>query len=216
MGYSITSIYSIAPDDSHAYFVFYWGPYFEDDLAKWFDSNFLKIASRLGPHAAIVRGLNRDFWRDLIGVYENDINAFLLNHQDLDMSTEMHRLADKLNDAYERGHLDYPFLLVTDRNPHGLEESPATIFYFVPLAEIREVRTIQELITVIVSCIHKRDFRDLDSFLQCTFGNAPTNLLSVMNDSIDLKPNIIGIGLNLNAVIRKFLDAWYARRNVSR
>ena len=48
------------------------------------------------------------------------------------------------------------------------------------------------------------------------FGDAPTNLLSVMNDSIDLKPNIIGIGLNLNVVIRKFMEAWSARRNAPR
>ena len=65
MGYHLTSVYGISPDDTHQYFVFYVGHDFEDEISMWLDRNFVAIAESL---VVKIRGL-------LLGVFQKNLTV---------------------------------------------------------------------------------------------------------------------------------------------
>lgn len=205
MGYSITSAYSISPDDKHSYFIFYWGDYFVDETAKWIDNNFVNIAKALGPRGVIVRGLCKDFGNELMEIYQKDIQTMFIERRFMDMSWLMHRFFDTFEDKYNISREYQKFLLITDKNPHKIEENKDTIFYIIPLNSIENSSEIEELITDITACVKANDFSSIDNFLKRKFGKKPTNLSQVVNEAVELKPNIAGIGINLNYIVDRFL-----------
>src|SRR3990172_6891227 len=121
MGYHLTSIYSISPDDKHSYFVFYVGNRFDDTVSQWMDRNFAVIAKALGPDSVIARGLSEEFDKQVIEAYQSEIKTIAIK-QGWDKNDNFGRSVDRLLTSYQRAYPLgwanlFPLLFVTDRNP---------------------------------------------------------------------------------------------------
>lgn len=204
MGYYLTSLYSIAPDDKHSYFVFYVGNRFDDTVSQWMDRNFAKIAKGLGPNAVIARGLSEEFDKQVIEAYQSEIKTIAIK-RGWDKEDNFGRSVDRLLTNYQRAYPMsnlFPLLFVTDRNPSVVtSEDDKKVFYLIPLGKIESENEIREIIETIVAGIQSESFDALEKLLARKFGKSPLNLLNAINQSLELKPNLAGLGINLNAVI---------------
>jgi hypothetical protein len=206
MGYQLTNLYSISPDDSHSYFVFYIGSSFDDTVSQWIDCNFTNFAKLLGHNAVIVRGLSDEFDNQVVNAYHDEIKTIMIKKG----WDKTHSFGDSINSFLSNYQSSYgigwqelhPFLFVTDKNPSAESgKDDENIFYLIPLGQIKTEGEIREIAESIISGVQSNDFSELDKVLSRKFEKMPLNLLSKINQSLELKPNISGVGINLNAVI---------------
>ena len=204
MGYHLSSVYGISPGDAHEYFVFYIGDDFQDVVSQWIDKNFTGIAREIGPNAVIVHGISEKFNLELLNKYKNQIDTIIINQkpdEDRKLENSMIDLFRTYHEKYQHGFY-LRFFLITDKNPHLRSgKSDRDIFFLVPLDQIKEEAEIREIIQTIVMCVRSNNFDSLEDLVQRKFTTAPVNLLKALNQSLELKPNVMGLGINLNGVI---------------
>ncbi|NWG14874.1 MAG: hypothetical protein HXY20_15220 [Acidobacteria bacterium] len=98
-----------------------------------------------------------------------------------------------------------PVLFITDRNPAQPYSSDSVrIFYMVPLGEVENEGYIREIVERIVYSLNTGDFEPLETLVAQRLGKRPINLLQAINQSVELKPNVAGLGINLNGIIDLF------------
>jgi len=206
MGYHLTNLYSISPDDKHSYFVFYIGDHFDDTVSQWIDHNFSRIARALGQNAVIVRGISDEFSNQVVDAYHDEIKTIVVK-QGWDKTYSFGHSVDKLlsnyNSTYGLGWRElYPLLFVTNKNPSSeFDNDDGKIFYLIPLGQIKTEGEIKEIVESIIFGVQSKNFSALDKILKQKYGKTPLNLLDAINQSLELKPNVAGLGINLNAVI---------------
>jgi hypothetical protein len=206
MGYHLTNLYSISPDDKHSYFVFYIGNRFDDTVSQWIDRNFSNIAKSLGHNAVIVRGLSDEFDNQVVEAYHDEIETIVIKKgwdKNYSFGHSVDKLLSNYKSTYGLGWQElHPLLFVTDKNPSAESgKGDEKIFYLIPLGQIKAEGEIREITESIIYGVQSHDFSMLDKVLSQKFGKTPLNLLSTINQSLELKPNIAGVGINLNAVI---------------
>ena len=204
MGYYLSSIFSISSEDRHKYFVFYIASHgIEDTVSRWINVNFAGIAQHLGPHAVIVRGLTEDFDEQTLRLYGEEIRTFYLGRKwenNFDVRAFDRWIANEaLNDSGFSWSDLVPALIVTDKNPQHKE--PGQIFYIIPLGRIRHEEEVRDILMRIFNSIRIDDFEPLEDELQKRFGRNGASKLKLLSSVFELKPNIAGVGININALI---------------
>jgi diphthamide synthase (EF-2-diphthine--ammonia ligase) len=209
MGYQLTSIYSLSKDDVHSYFVFYVGHRFEDSVSQWIDKNFAAIAKGLGPKAAIVRGLSEEFDKQVMTAYQGQIKTVILKkgwYKNIHFGQSVNSLLSDYDTIVGMSHSLFPLLFVTDRHPlREPSQERDQVFYLIPLGQIDSEREVREIIETILGCVQVAKFDLLDKLLARKFGKSPLNLVKAINQSAELKPNVMGLGVNLNGLIDLFV-----------
>lgn len=93
-----------------------------------------------------------------------------------------------------------PALLLTDSHPNNLTEKSTRIL--IPLSRVREkFGNIETFIGMLTRYIRTQDPNLIERFQF----EEKRDLKKDANDIFDLKPNFLGIGINLNALIEKFM-----------
>ena len=102
---------------------------------------------------------------------------------------------------------------MTDRNPHQSVRNfdKQGVFYLIPLDKIGTEAEIREIIQTISVCVRANNFDELQKLVDRKFADTPTNLLETINQVAELKPNALGLGLNINGIIDLF-NKWRKRK----
>jgi hypothetical protein len=148
---------------------------------QYVQENFLRLAERLGPKAAIVSGhdglrLKRDLLIQLSG--------------DKSEHSGPPGLEELANDAEGRGGS----LLILETHPQNMTKD--TLALYLPLAEVGDrFGDIDRFLDELCAFAHTRD----EAFIR-KFQEAKPTRESVLN-ALELKPNFWGIGINLTKFI---------------
>lgn len=148
----------------------------------------------------------KEFDKQVIEAYQSEIKTIVIK-QGWDKEDNFGRSVDRLLTNYQRAYpLSwanlFPLLFVTDRNPSVVtSEDDKKVFYLIPLGKIESENEMREILETIVVGIQSKNFDALEKLLARKFGKSPLNLLDAINQSLELKPNVAGVGINLNAVI---------------
>ena len=192
MGYYVSSVTVISPDDNHNYFAYYlpttrlryeW-------INEFFTSNFSLIADKIGPEGVIV--------------------APTVNASE-EYSSELIRL---LEEFYPMGrsarfiHSGFPFLVVSRRpiasgTIHGSKELECVALNLAAVRDEEELRNLVD--TLILACLSR-----VDDILPLASGLAK-DLSKEHNDehgwsfsfkeAVEIKPNVFGIGINVSSIL---------------
>lgn len=192
MGYYVTSVFAVSPNDKHSYFVYFIPGHDYQLSTAWVDDwvhlHFSKIAQRLGPMGVIVsppRGTN---WEaDRIG--------------ELILEWPFTDLSNYEDDFLHHGQM--PFLLLS-RSPLQPDPKNGKEGIAINLAKCANEKELAQVFDTIITGIRKDD-------LQYIVNNFPLQEHAEKPDErgrwiewskiLELKPNVFGIGVNLNAAM---------------
>ncbi|WP_162908294.1 hypothetical protein [Allorhizocola rhizosphaerae] len=199
MGYRVSSILLIPPNDKHCAFVYYVPTY--SVRYSWINDAvydaFELVASRLGPRAV------------LIGPHKDNPYAYSDSLTQVFMEGEARANRDWRSSFL---HVGLPFLIGT-RRPLSVEDPPEmTDLAAINLAAFKDADSIRGLLDLIIAAT--RTGRDLVEDLprierqahQVVKAYDDDEILDeddwsfVFEKALELKPNVFGLGLNLNAV----------------
>lgn len=93
----------------------------------------------------------------------------------------------------------FPGILITNSHPDMFNDASIRILISLKQVESNYANT-EQFFNLLTDFISRRN----DKFLE--FARANINWLDQINKSVELKPNIIGIGVNLNAIIDLVLN----------
>lgn len=195
MGYYISSAFSVSPNDRHSYFVYFvpgLEPYERlstDWINSWVHDHFAKIAQALGPNGVIVSPPPGANWDD-----DTDFRRHL------PFST-----ASNGEDAFLHGGMPFLLLSRSPLQPDNMGSSEGLALNLVKCANEHELAL---LFDTVVTGIRNDDWQYIiDKFPPQEPAKQPDNFggwLDTLSKVIELKPNVFGIGVNLNAVLASF------------
>ncbi|HAS8250651.1 TPA: hypothetical protein I7673_22595 [Vibrio vulnificus] len=194
MGYYVSSALSVSLSDSHSFFVYY-VPADENFMRMstswiddWVHENFSKIAGMLGPNGVIVAPSPKKRWED---------GSF----------NEFHCLFDEYTDYDDNFlYIKSPFLLISTspiRRENVVEVERNGIA--INLASCADEKELSEVIDILIDGIKDNNLEYIvEKFPKQNSCKAPTEGGSgfhALNNMVELKPNIFGLGVNLNAIL---------------
>ena len=209
VGYQVVSIAAVRCDTAHTHFVYFIpGSYLENEwVNEWFGSHFNTIAVRLGPAGVIVA--------PLVGREREYRESFETRGQ---IGAELVELGESFREDWRAAtrhvlHTGWPLLVVSQRafdpDDDRRENADFAIVNLSTCSEPQLARLVDGLIE------RSQTNRDLVPALEDLTRDwaRPTGLGSlaawIAEEGLELKPNLFGIGLNVNAIA-----AWYRRRRM--
>lgn len=195
MGYYVSSVTVISPDDHHSYFAYYlpttrlryeW-------INEFFTENFGLIADKIGPKGVIVA--------PTVGAAG-------------EYSSELIRLMEAFDPIYRPSstflHAQFPFLVVS-RGPI-IADMPTSgelsDFVALNLAAVQDKAELSNLVdTLIQACLSEvKDILPLVSGLakdlSKEYNDRHGGWSFAFSEALELKPNILGITVNINSVFK--------------
>lgn len=190
MGYKISNLASL-PENDGDFHVFIIGEGGEEQLA-WVTSNFDQLAKDIGPRAVVVQGHNDQLTHEIVSLvrkYSNE-NSEAVLFQGL-------------------------FLFVSEGHPQTTMKQ----VYVFPLTSTdleaaESVEYMAEVVGRVVGAIRSGTFSEMaadesrDTFTMHYGGGLVFKFLKSLNDIIELKPNVVGFGINFNAMIEAKLKRY--------
>jgi hypothetical protein len=202
MGYFVSSILAIGKDDPHRAFVYFlptrrvkyeW-------INDWVYERFSVLATKLGPDAVIVAPPPGEHHDDYYAAWRDPLSA---------------QSAFSPVSEQESGvlHSGFPFLVVS-RRPVGVVTAGKTPFAAVNLATLDA-----EGLTLLIDDLVEAAYNGLDLLDSIPSINADLSheydetggWSEIIAEGIQLRPNVFGMGLDLNAMIN-WLRRWRASR----
>ena len=198
MGYHVSSVTIISPDDYHSYFAYYLPTdrLHYEWINKYFADNFNLIADKIGPNGVIVAPNIR-----AVSDYAAELTVLLKRF-------------------YAGGlflHSGFPFLVISRRPiyPDMPQDSSADPnFIALNLAAVRDEAELGKLIDTLIQAGLRQEkdilplisglAKDLSREYDSQYGGWSDDF----SDAIELKPNVMGVGVNVNLIIhevQKFL-----------
>lgn len=197
MGYRLGSITVIGRDDYHSYFAYFlpstrmkyeW-------INQFFEDRFDSIATKIGPEGVIIAPL-----RHALSRYRDEIVSELYRAANPIKRSQLHYLLSS----------GFPFLIVS-RHPIGtlLTHSNEEAAVALNLAAMRDADQLAELLDTLIDAA----LRSVDDMLECipdlsrrllTEPESQDGGLQISDflQALELKPNVMGVGLNINEAIR--------------
>ena len=191
MGFYVSSAFSVSSNDKHSYFVYFIPgrePYDRLSTAwinSWVHEHFSEIAQSLGPTGVIVSPPPGTSWRD---------DERRLAGQIMDRS--------KFEDEFLHGHM--PILLLS-RIPlqPGLDEHKEGIA--INLVKCADDGELAGVFDTIITGIREDNWQYIiDNYPLQVPAEEPDGYggwLQMLNKVVELKPNVFGHGVNLNAAL---------------
>lgn len=191
MGYQISSILGVASDDLHSYFLYYIPSQgFEYRKCEWMNEymakNFTRIAQLVGPNAVFITPLDynrREYYEKV-----NTIEGFFCRGE------------GRRRDILAICHSGRPFLIFS-KTP--LCENTSGDGIIIDLAGIQDEATLGAVLDAIIKTICSDSFEDFVNHLPelTPSEDRPDPMHLDLTTMLELKPNVFGLGVNLNAVI---------------
>jgi hypothetical protein len=206
MGFTVGSFHR-APIGEFEFSVFVITNHRDAAHNKWINRNFQRIAKDIGPKAVIVKGYNDDL--------SNEVKAFLERWMN-----------DRRDDSSEAaraiwGLLDKTTCLLVAKKDIRTTDAPLLLIPLAPASKSDEPAAgskadaenfIGELMQSVVEKVrdgtileHAQALGAARFKLKSIRNGVVITTLRQMNDVMELKPNIAGFGMNLNALIEKTL-----------
>jgi len=197
MGYKVSSFLSVSRADGHEHFLYYlpargmaslW-------LNEWIESNFDRLASKLGPQAVLITapdGREAEF-------RESGDEVLRLLHDSLDPSRRSAR-SDLL-------HGGGPILIVS-RKPLYPEKPEAEIECAAINLSAYDPQRLAVLFDQVIDAV-ETGADPLEVIPGSEIGTGSPDYEFI--EALELKPNVFGVGIDGNAVIR-MLKKWRERR----
>lgn len=187
MGYVVSTVFAVPSNDRHSFFVYYVparDPYRKlatDWINDWVHSNFGRLASFAGPNGVVI--LPHKAWGD------DDYKGI------------GYCLFENFDDGFLHGKM--PFLIIS-RVP--LEKGKgASQAIAINLVKCENERELELVFDNILDGIRRNDWQSIiDNFPLQAAAKEPEGYggwYSMLNKVVQLKPNLFGIGLNLNEAI---------------
>ena len=91
----------------------------------------------------------------------------------------------------------FPGILITNSHPDDFDDNSVRIL--ISLKQVDEkFANIEQFFDLLINFVRKKD----DEFIK--YAKGKIHWVDKVNESVDLKPNVIGFGININALIRNF------------
>lgn len=194
MGFKVTTLHSV-PVVNFEYYIYVLEPSYSHEYKTWFDGNFEAVGKDLGRNAAIVRGyddrLTQELWQ-LVARYTAD---------------------PEQAQALERSLMSLVTLILSKGDILTTEEP----IYAIPIAILDSDPAARDqfmniLMGRILEAIHEDSVDELVQRLgyhTIPLRHSRSGLLFAtlrhVNNALELKPNLAGIGVNINGILDRFL-----------
>jgi len=195
MGYSVSSIFTVSPDDKHSYFVYYVPgrqPYYNFSIQwvnEWMHKNFHNIASSIGPIGLIITPPQT---RDSFQFRESYFNG-------------LYGVLDEVLEHDYFLHEPFPFLIIT-KSPLKKEEKMSE-GYLVNMVNFKNEQELNTFFDKLIQQIRTNNWEKIvEIFPEQELAKEPDTYgrwYKGWNEIIQLKPNFFGIGININKAIEK-------------
>lgn len=198
MGYYVTSAFAVSPNDKHSYFVYFIPgrePYKRLSTAwinTWVHAHFSEIAQALGPIGVIVSPPTGKNWDDReVGL----AYPFMYNSED--------------EDGFLHGHM--PFLLIL-RSPLQPETEGNKDGIAINLVKCADEQELASVFDTIITGIRNDSWQYIvENYPNQERAEEPNNYggwLVRLSRVLELKPNVFGLGVNLNAAMELLGKKW--------
>lgn len=221
MGYFISSVYAVSPTDTHTFFIYFIPSardQYDDDnefaylwVNEWMAKNFQQIAERVGPHKGVIIAPSpkhdERYLESLLRVKSG--GAFF--------SSIYPQMTGKLvDDSFKkdehRFHFGYPYIIFSRTPIHeGMNKNEAVA---IRLSKCKNEEDLGKVFDVLLSIIRSNDMSKLerlDQVLGAQSANKSVEIIGVLNNAVDLKPNFFGLGVNFNYLLQKLAEAIMTR-----
>jgi hypothetical protein len=226
MGYWVSSIYAISPNDTHTFFVYFipYSDWMEGEeggwVNRWMNEHFHRIAAEVGQHKGVFiappPGREREY-RDSLG----GAQAYLA--QSLGIEDRYGGFFEQLfskfggsrrrsGDPYEEDDADFlhsgaPYLIIS-REPILPDSSASTgELAVIRLAACRDESHLKEVVKIVASAIRSDDLTLLGQINDRPKMKWRRKIFESLNTVIILKPEVSGVGVDLNEAIRLVDDS---------
>lgn len=202
-------------------YLFHVGGRFADSTAEWMEKNFDYIARMIGKNALITRGFEASIDYEILKAYKPELERLSENRRSAlraaatdyreDFEATCARIPIQRKKAEELGHSYTPppldaCLIITDRSPNRTFNSLRhNTFLLIPLYPFNSEHKLHLLFNIIFTGVYIDEFQDLESYLNPIFRQTGS-VGHTANDILELKPNVGGIGININNLIGRFLN----------
>jgi hypothetical protein len=194
MGFKVTTLHNV-PVDNLEYFIYVLEPSYSHEYKIWFDANFDSVGKELGRNAAIVRGyddrLTQELWQ-LFQKYTSD---------------------PEQRESLEQALLRLVTLIISKGDILTTKEP----IYAIPINVIDSDPNVRNqfmniLMGRILDAVRGDSVAELVE--QLGFHTVPLlddragmffSTLRYLNNVLELKPNVAGIGMNINKILDRFL-----------
>jgi hypothetical protein len=199
VGYIVSSAFSVSPNDTHSYFVYFipGRSLATEWINDWVHNNFARIAKVIGKNGVIIVPHKTANWDPEEGGYV----AYALFER-----FDPNRRDD---DCYDE--IDFSFLqtnmpiLIISRRPleKGKKASDAIA---LNLLGFRDTRDLTEAPDIIISGIQQDDWNYILERFPARESDKPeyknwVDRLKMINNIVQIKPTLFGMGVNVNAAI---------------
>ena len=211
MGYLVSSIFSVSPDDAHEVFVYFIpgrNPYYRLEtewINRWVINNFALVAQRLGPTGVLIAPTDAagSFFEEVLQAHNGFPRPFM----------------DQARGEDQLLHEPFPFLIISKR-PITKEKSDECQSYYFNLVRFANERELARFFDCIVECVRRSDKleRIVELFPDQEAAEEPTSygrVVEDLNSMFQLKPNVFGVGVNLNEAIDRF-GQWLKTRKAQK
>ena len=195
MGYYVKSLFAVNPNDAHSYFVYFvpgGKPYMSlstEWINSWVHKHFQNIAEAVGPTGVVVSPLPRNNWNDDIA--------------DSGMAWPFMDAAEG-EDDFLHGHM--PFLLVS-RSPIQKKNANECDGIAINLVKCVDEKELAYVFDQLINAIRQDNWESIvENFPLQEAASEPDSYggwLERLNSVVELKPNIFGLGINLNAALQE-------------
>jgi predicted acylesterase/phospholipase RssA len=191
MGYRVSSIVSIAPNDKHAYFL-YFIPGMSYKFSKtneFIDKSFDEIASYIGPKGVIVtptKGKAESFIEEVTGIRFHSMfyqERFPFNK------------SDKTDHYFHSGQ---PYFIITN-TPLNLEKESDGII--INLDGIDKEQQLRDLIDCIITGIQSDSLQLIINSLPIWNKTYQIETIAEYTKQLEIKPNVFNLGENLSLIL---------------
>lgn len=199
----------------YKYYILVLGGRWHDLPSDWVAGNFRQLGQDIGPSAVIARGYTDHFDVEAVGKYWNEIEEIKARPRFF-AKRRIKKEYREMLDRFSRpaNAVPEPLLIVSERNPHH-PAAAGEMFFLIPLLPFTSDAELSRLFRTISGCCKVNNFAALEALLAEKFGEGETGFVASANNMFELKPNIAGVGLNINGLI-EFLDATLKNKRFKR
>ena len=200
MGYKVSSVFSVSPNDAHNYFVYFipgrrpYDSLSTDWINEWIYNKFDRIAGTIGKQGVLV-------------LLHQHLNSSELRQDSLE---DLGYCLFSRGDAHDHFlHAGMPFLIIS-RKPL-VKNAKTGEAIAINLVQCKSESELANVFDIIIAGIREDDWNSIvDRFPLQSRAQEPDSWggwADTVNRMLELKPNIFGLGVNLNGVIDKAGEA---------
>lgn len=212
MGYYISSLFAVSPNDKHSYFIYFIPGYeFESNwINEWMNKQFIRIAQTIGPNGVIIapsRNHDDRFLAELLNL--EGTGGCLFDYCYSKITGKPYPYGDNLEEIML--HRGEPLLLLS-RTPLQKDNSDNQAM-LIRLTDCLDEKCLSRVIDILLSTIKNDNMQELEKLNEIFLKPQKTKAKFDALEAVELKPNFFGVGVNFNYILRKIAEKTIERMN---